>query len=58
MGDGAQSTDGYAAYLQPALAAAVDGGSPGAEQAWRLFQSRSMKPDYSTGAEWAIVPRK
>lgn len=58
MGDVAQSTDGYAAYMQPALAASVDAGNPGAEQAWQLFQSRSIKPDYSTGPEWDVVPRK
>lgn len=58
MGDEASSADGYAAYMQPALAAAVDAKTPGAEEAWRLFESRSPKPDYSKSPNWAIVPRK
>ncbi len=52
------SADGYPAYMQPALAAAVDAGIPGADAAWRLFQSRPTKPDYSSYPDWAIVPRK
>ena len=52
------SADGYPAYMQPALAAAVDGGVPGADAAWRLFQSRPTKPNYSDYPDWAIVPRK
>ena len=50
--------DGYSAYMQTALAAAVDGGVPGADAAWRLFQSRPTKPDFSAYPDWAIVPRK
>ena len=52
------SADGYTAYMQPALAAAVDGDVPGADAAWRLFQSRPTKPDFSSYPDWAIVPRK
>lgn len=58
MGDEAFSPDGYAAIVQPALAAAVDANVPGADQAWRLFNSRSVKPDFSTEPAWDIVPQK
>jgi hypothetical protein len=49
--------DGFPAYLQPAVAAAVDSGIPGAETAWHIFESRSVKPDYATAPAWDIVPR-
>jgi hypothetical protein len=52
------SPDGYPAYMQPALAAAVDAGTPGAEEAWRLFNARDAKPDFSDYPDWAIVPRR
>jgi hypothetical protein len=52
------SPDGYSAYMQPALAAAVDAGTPGAEKAWHLFESRAVKPDFSSYPDWSIVPRK
>lgn len=47
---------GFPANMQPALAAAVDRGYPGAAQAWQLFEGRSIKPDYSNYPNWAIVP--
>lgn len=51
------STAGYPSNMQPALAyAAVYGGEAG-KQAWAKFMSRSVKPDYSTGPQFAIVPR-
>jgi hypothetical protein len=50
------STDGYSAYMQPAVAAAVDAGTPGAETAWRVLKDRSSKPDFSKDPTWAIVP--
>lgn len=48
---------GYPSNMQPALAyAAQVGGSAGA-QAWSLFTSRTVKPDYGLGPQFAIVPR-
>jgi hypothetical protein len=51
------STLGYPANMQPALAAAVDAGVPDAEKAWTRFQSRAIKPDYSQNPQWNIIPR-
>jgi hypothetical protein len=51
------STQGYPANMQPALAAAVDVGYPQATTAWATFDARPTKPDYSTGPQFAIVPR-
>jgi hypothetical protein len=51
------STQGYPANMQPALAAAVDIGYPQADVAWAMFDARPTKPDYSTGPQFAIVPR-
>ncbi|HET8551456.1 MAG TPA: hypothetical protein VFM97_03135 [Gammaproteobacteria bacterium] len=52
------SPTGYPANMQPALAAAVDAGVPGAVEAWKLFMSRPTKPDYTNYANWDIVPRE
>jgi hypothetical protein len=52
-----QSVEGFPSNMQPALAAAVDSGIPGADKAWSVFQARSIKPDYNTGPEWDVVPR-
>lgn len=51
------STEGYPSNLQPALAYAADSGIAGGDDAWRTFISRSVKPDYSAGPQFAIVPR-
>ncbi|MCW7540228.1 hypothetical protein OOT46_20555 [Aquabacterium sp. A7-Y] len=55
---------GYASYeagmpsnLQPALAVAATFGLPQAREAWAVFAARSVKPDYSIGPQWAVVPR-
>ena len=56
LGD-AQSPDGYPAILQTALAETVDVGAPQAGAAWRVFDGRTVKPQYSLAPEWAIVPR-
>lgn len=48
---------GYPSNMQPALAYAVDSGIVNAKAAWKLFQSRVVKPDYSDGPQFAIVPR-
>ncbi len=57
MVENASGTDGYSAFLQPALAAAVDAGAPHAAEAWKIFRSRPVQPDYSSEPGWDIVPR-
>lgn len=52
------STAGFPSNMQPALAVAATTGIPNAALAWSKFISRSLKPDYSQGAQWAIVPRQ
>lgn len=48
---------GYPSNMQPALAYSADiGGNEGAK-AWDVFMSRSVKPDYSNGPQFAIIPR-
>ena len=49
--------DGYVANLQPALAAAVDAGVPGAQAAWNRMTTSSPRPDFSNYPNWAVVPR-
>jgi hypothetical protein len=51
------STVGFAADYQPALAFTVDAGYPGGLTAWNKFQSRPTKPNYGYGAQFAVVPR-
>jgi hypothetical protein len=51
------SVAGYPSNMQPALAYAVDSGIANAKAAWTVFQSRVVKPDYSKGPQFAIVPR-
>ena len=53
----ASSTAGYPSNMQPALAYAVDAGLPNAAAGWTLFMSRSVKPNYGTSPQFAIVPR-
>ncbi|PIE85143.1 hypothetical protein CSA08_03290, partial [Candidatus Gracilibacteria bacterium] len=48
---------GYGANMQPALAYAVDSGISGAKNAWRTYQTRDPKQDYSFYPEFSIVPR-
>jgi hypothetical protein len=52
------STTGFPSNMQPALAYAADAGGKGGRDAWALFMSRSVKPDYGTEPQFAIVPRK
>ncbi|MGZ8992283.1 MAG: hypothetical protein ACXW23_20490, partial [Telluria sp.] len=47
---------GYPSNLQPALAYAAGISADGAK-AWSVFNNRSVKPDYSRGPQFAIVPR-
>jgi hypothetical protein len=60
IGDMGGISDGYMGYpsnMQPALAYSADAGIANAKTAWTLFMSRTVKPDYSQGAQFAIVPR-
>ena len=52
------SDTGFPSNMQPALAYSVDSGRTGGDTAWSIFSSRSVKPDYSIGPQFAIVPRK
>ena len=56
MGHSTEGT-GYPSNMQPALSYAVDSGREGSATAWSRFASRSVKPNYSAGAQFAIVPR-
>ncbi|MDB5990316.1 MAG: hypothetical protein JWQ10_1719 [Herbaspirillum sp.] len=51
------ATDGMPLVMQPALAYAADSGSAAAAAAWKVFVARSVKPDFSKGPQFAIVPR-
>jgi hypothetical protein len=53
----AGSNMGYPSNMQPALATAVSLGAPGADNAWQVFESRTVKPNYADGPQFAIVPR-
>jgi hypothetical protein len=55
MGD-ASTPEGYPSQLQPALAAAVDAGVPGAGEAWAKFQSRTAQPRGGVDPKWDILP--
>jgi hypothetical protein len=53
----ASSTAGYPSNMQPALAYSVDAGLPNGAAAWSKFMARSIKPNYGTSPQFAIVPR-
>lgn len=53
----ASATDGFPSNLQPALAYAAKSGAAGGAAAWAVFNGRTVKPDYSTGPQFAIIPR-
>lgn len=53
----ASSEIGYPSNMQPALAVAASAGVPNAAQAWTTFIGRGVKPDYSKGPQFAIIPR-
>jgi hypothetical protein len=60
VGDMANISNGYMGYpsnMQPALAYSVDSGIANSKTAWSLFMGRTVKPDYSLGAQFAILPR-
>lgn len=54
----AYSPTGFPSNMQPALAAAVDVGAMGARKAWKVFMSRSVKPNYANYPNFAIIPGK
>jgi hypothetical protein len=58
MAGHSENNDGYPSNLQPALAYSADSGVPGGVAAWKLFMSRSVKPNYATGPQFAILPRQ
>lgn len=51
------ATAGYPSNMQPGLAMSVDVSGAEGKKAWTTFMSRSVKPDYSTAPQFAIVPR-
>jgi hypothetical protein len=53
----ATSVMGYPANMQPALAYAATFAGTRGVNAWARFAARPVKPDYSKGAQFAIVPR-
>jgi hypothetical protein len=52
-----ESGTGFPANFQIGLAAAVDSGVPNSERAWSRFQSRSVKSDYASAPQFAVIPR-
>jgi hypothetical protein len=60
VGDMGGVSDGYLGYpsnMQPALAYSVDAGVQNAQKAWDLFMSRTIKPNYTLGVQFNILPR-
>jgi hypothetical protein len=53
-----RAVSGYPSNMQPALAYAADVLGDAGKKAWAQFMARSVKPDYSTGPQFAIVPRR
>lgn len=54
----ASSTLGNPSIMQLALAVAATSGIPNADHAWATFMGRTVKPDYGTAPQFAIIPRK
>lgn len=48
---------GYPSNMQPALAYSANTGIAGAAAAWSVFNNRTIKPDYSSAPQFAIIPR-
>lgn len=48
---------GYPSNMQPALAYAADISPKDGAAAWKVFMSRSVKPNYGLGPQFAITPR-
>lgn len=53
----AHSATGFPANLQIGLAMATDSGLKNASKAWQIFESRSVKPNYSDNPNFAVEPR-
>jgi hypothetical protein len=53
-----ESPTGYPANFQIGLAAAADSDAPNAAEAWKLFENRSAKPNYSSEPQFAVIPRE
>lgn len=53
----ADGATGYPSNMQPALAYAADHYGEQGKKAWAKFMARTVKPDYSKGPQFAIVPR-
>lgn len=49
---------GFPSNMQPALAYGADVGGANGTAAWQQFSARTVKPDYSLGPQFDIVPRK
>lgn len=50
-------TTGYPSNMQPALAYAANVPGLNGKDAWAQFMARTVKPNYSKGPQFAIVPR-
>jgi hypothetical protein len=48
---------GYPSNMQPALAYASDALGTAGKDAWAVFMTRAVKPNYGTAPQFAIVPR-
>ncbi|WP_423823443.1 hypothetical protein V5738_05670 [Salinisphaera sp. SPP-AMP-43] len=51
------SPTGFPSNLQIALAVSADTDLPDGHKAWRVFEKRKTKPDYSDYPNFAVVPR-
>ena len=49
--------EGYPSNMQPALAYAADVGGTEGIKAWSVFMLRSVKPNYTLGPQFNIIPR-
>lgn len=52
-----RSATGFPSNLQIALAVATDVRTGKGQEAWRVFENRAVKPDYSDYPNFAVVPR-
>ncbi|MCI0552728.1 MAG: hypothetical protein L0287_17390 [Anaerolineae bacterium] len=51
-----ESSTGYGANMQPALAAAVEAAVANSAEAWAIYETRSPRQDYSSAPQFAITP--
>jgi hypothetical protein len=57
MGGYSAESAGFPSNMQPALAYAAGAAGEAGRKAWAQFVARSVKPDYGTSPQFAIVPR-